>query len=62
MNEMSKHHQQALKDTKPCTERASHAELKSLCTTMTIDQQKEIDQMHAWLCGWHKECHDTAHH
>ena len=62
MNEMSKHHKQALQDTKPCTERASHAELKSLCTTMTQDQQREVEQMHTWLCSWHKDCHGAADH
>jgi uncharacterized protein (DUF305 family) len=57
MNEMSMHHRQALKDSKQCVDRASHAELKEFCTKMTADQQKEIDQMHTWLCDWHKDCH-----
>jgi uncharacterized protein (DUF305 family) len=59
MNEMSQHRRQALKDSKPCVERASHAELKELCTRMTT-QQKEIDQTHAWLCDWHKDCHSSG--
>jgi len=61
MNEMSKHHRGALKDLEPCVSRASHGELKSLCTTMAADQKKEIEQMHGWLCDWHKDCHEKNH-
>ena len=61
MNEMSKHHGEALKDIKPCVSRASHGELKSLCTMMAADQKKEIEQMHGWLCDWHKDCHKGSH-
>jgi uncharacterized protein (DUF305 family) len=57
MNHMSQHHQQGLKDIEPCVTRASHADLKNLCTTMAADQRKEIEQMHGWLCSWHKDCH-----
>lgn len=61
MNEMSKHHREALKDIEPCVSRASHGELKNLCTTMAADQKKEIEQMHGWLCDWHKDCHQGNH-
>jgi uncharacterized protein (DUF305 family) len=60
MNEMSKHHRQDLKDSKPCLDRAIHPELKNLCTKMTEKQQREIGQMHTWLCNWHKDCHSPA--
>jgi len=62
MNEMSQHHRQALKDAEACVSRASHAELKSLCTTMAESQRKEIEQMHAWLCSWYKDCHEAETH
>lgn len=61
MNEMSSHHREALKDIEPCVSRASHGELKNLCTTMAADQRKEIEQMHGWLCDWHKDCHKGGH-
>ena len=60
MNEMSKHHREALKEVEPCLSRASHGELKGLCTTIAADQKKEIEQMHGWLCDWHKDCHTAG--
>ena len=60
MNEMSKHHRQAVKDSETCVSRASHPELKNLCTKMVAAQRKEIEQMHGWLCTWHKDCHGAA--
>ena len=60
MNEMSKHHREAVKDSEDCVSRASHPELKNLCTKMVADQRKQIEQMHGWLCSWHKDCHEAA--
>lgn len=50
------HHHEGVRESQTCQERASHAELKSLCSQMVGEQEKEIKQMSTWVCGWFRDC------
>ncbi len=56
METMIRHHEQAIKESSKCLDRAYHDELKSLCQQIIAGQQQEIAQMQAWLCEWYQEC------
>ncbi len=50
---MIPHHQSAIAGAKLEQEKGMHPELKQLAGTIIADQQKEIDQMQAWLKAWY---------
>lgn len=50
------HHHEGVSESEDCRTRASHAELKSSCTQMAIEQRQELKQMNNWICGWFRDC------
>ena len=49
MQEMTDHHKSMLSDAVPCTSRAGHGELVSLCQNIIAAQSSEINQFQEWL-------------
>lgn len=56
LQEMTKHHEKAVKEGQICMERAYHQELISLCQNIVSSQSAEIQQMQTWLCDWSGIC------
>jgi uncharacterized protein (DUF305 family) len=52
LDTMVAHHQGAVDMAGPCTSRAQHAEIKTLCADIISSQQKEIADMKAWRDKW----------
>ena len=50
------HHHEGVRESQTCRSRASHVELKELCSTMVNEQEKEIKQMSTWTCSWFRDC------
>ena len=50
------HHHEGVDESKMCQVQAVHGELRSLCTTMVEEQEREVKQMNAWICEWFRDC------
>ena len=53
LQDMFPHHAQAVEMAKACESRAAHTELKSLCSTIIKDQEREIAEMRSWAKAWY---------
>lgn len=51
-----KDHEVMARKANECVKKAEHAELASLCGTMSTNRKAEADKMKAWNCAWFKEC------
>jgi uncharacterized protein (DUF305 family) len=51
---MTEHHRDGMPDMKACQGRAVHTELKQLCSTMSKDQQDDIQQMQQMMEAAHR--------
>jgi uncharacterized protein (DUF305 family) len=49
---MIPHHQGAIDMANAALKNAKHEEIKTLATAIIASQQKEIDEMKAWLKTW----------
>lgn len=54
------HHTMALERATPCVDRAEHGDLKNLCENIISSQQKEIEQLQAWLAEWYNVSANAA--
>ena len=52
LDTMAAHHQGAIEMAGPCSAKAQHAEVKTLCGNIISSQQKEIGEMKAWRDKW----------
>ena len=52
LDTMIAHHQGAIEMAGPCSAKAQHAEVKTLCANIISSQQKEIADMKAWRDKW----------
>lgn len=52
LDTMIAHHRGAVDMAGPCSARAQHAEVKTLCANIISSQQKEIADMKAWRDKW----------
>ncbi|MHB0958486.1 MAG: DUF305 domain-containing protein [Pirellulaceae bacterium] len=59
MQEMSKHHENALRESASCVKKAYHNELVALCMQIAVMQSIEIETMKEWLCEWYGICRDN---
>ena len=50
------HHHEGVRESQACEESAVHPELKSLCSRMIGEQEREIKQISTWICGWFHDC------
>jgi uncharacterized protein (DUF305 family) len=50
------HHREGIRESEACQSGASHQELKSFCTQMVGEQQKEMRQINRWICEWAQDC------
>lgn len=50
------HHHEGVDESEACTSGAVHSELKTLCQTGQVEQEREIKQMSAWICQWFRDC------
>jgi uncharacterized protein (DUF305 family) len=58
MENMIDHHAMATEMAQLCVEKATHEELRGLCTQMIADQQAEITEMQSWLQAWYTRTHE----
>ncbi len=56
LRSMRIHHRQGLDQTKDCEARATHAELRELCSRQTRGQQEEERRIDSWLCQRFRDC------
>jgi len=56
MQEMIKHHQQAVREGKQCVRKAYHEELIAMCHDIIEAQTQELQQLQTWLCEWYGIC------
>ena len=59
---MAKHHKQVIPQAKQCQTKATHGELKELCTKMSAEQSKEASQMQTWHREWQKHGSHSQKH
>lgn len=52
LDTMIAHHQGAVEMAGPCSAKAGHSEIKTLCGNIISSQQKEIGEMKAWRDKW----------
>lgn len=52
LDTMIAHHRGAVDMAAPCSAKAQHAEIKTLCSNIISSQQKEIADMKAWRDNW----------
>lgn len=52
LDTMAAHHQGAVDMAGPCSAKAQHAEVKTLCANIISSQQKEIAEMKTWRDKW----------
>ena len=52
LDTMIAHHQGAVEMAGPCSAKAQHTEVKTLCANIISSQQKEIAEMKAWRDKW----------
>lgn len=50
---MIRHHRMAVEMSATCLEKAEHPELRSLCQSIADAQEREIEDMSAWLQEWY---------
>lgn len=56
--EMIDHHAMAVMMAEPCTEKAVHEDLATMCESIVQTQSQEILQMQSWLAGWYGVTHE----
>ncbi len=54
MEDMILHHRMAVDMSAMCADKAEHQELRALCQGMGAAQQREIEDMGAWLQSWYR--------
>lgn len=54
LEDMILHHRMAVEMSAICSDRAAHQELRAFCRVMAGDQQREIEDMSAWLEEWYQ--------
>ena len=50
------HHHEGIEESKECQVRSVHQELRTMCSTMVDEQEREDKQISAWICEWFKDC------
>lgn len=58
MVQMIDHHAMALQMSQLCLEKATHAELRALCSEVIAAQSAEIAEMQAWLEEWYGKTYE----
>lgn len=56
LEDMIVHHAGALQPARQCQGKATHGELKQLCSDIVRVQVGEIEMMRQWLCEWFGDC------
>lgn len=56
LKEYSAHHEEAVKPTTECAQKAVHPELRELCARIAPRQKEDVQQLRKWRCEWFKEC------
>lgn len=49
-------HAEGIEETRTCSARATHQELRELCARINTAQQKTADRLRRWKCSWYQEC------
>jgi uncharacterized protein (DUF305 family) len=57
LTDMIDHHSMAVEMAMMCEERATHPELRALCSEMRTMQTQEIQTMQSWLSSWYGMTH-----
>lgn len=53
LSSVPQHHQDAIDMAQVCTQKATHAELKSLCENIISSQSQQKQQLQQWLQSWY---------
>lgn len=57
LERMIDHHGMAVEMATTCEHKATHHDLKELCTDIRLSQAQEIDMMQGWLRNWYARRH-----